>query len=87
MATTSEFQQAAAAKFPHYTVHGDGPHALICPASYSITLFGWWFEAACELMKDHSNWNCRNQHRLEELKPTPCRTPVPHGFAERIERN
>jgi hypothetical protein len=86
-ATKSEYQQAAAAKWPHYQIHGDGPHALICPASYSITLFGWWFEAACDLMHDHGNWQCRNSHKLVEIKPLPCRTPAPRAFAERVERD
>jgi hypothetical protein len=83
----TEYQAAAAVRWPHYTITGDGPNALICPASYSITLFGWWFEAACELMKDHSNWRCKNSHSLAELKPMPQRTPVSRAFAERIEQD
>jgi hypothetical protein len=88
MATQSqtEYQQAAAAKWPRYQIHGDGPYALVCPTSYSITLFGWWFEAACELMKDHGNWRCKNNHSLTELKPLPRRAPAPCGFFERMER-
>jgi hypothetical protein len=83
----TEFQQAAAARWPHYQIHGDGPHALICPASYSVTLYGYWLEAASELMNDHSNWQCRNSHKLAEIKPLPRRTPAPIGFFERIERD
>ena len=85
--TKSEFQQAAAARWPHYTITGDGPNALICPASYSVSLYGWWLEAATAMMANHSNWQCRNSHKLEEIKPLPQRTPMPRGFAERIERD
>ena len=83
----TDFQKAAAARWPQYTISGDGPHALVCPTSYSITLFGWWFDAACAMMNDHSNWRCRNQHKLEELKPLPRRAPATRNFAERIERD
>jgi hypothetical protein len=84
---STEFQKAAQQRWPHYSISGDGPHAVICPVSYSITLFGWWFEAACALMKDHSNWRCTNNHSLTELKPLPQRTPVSRGFADRVERD
>jgi hypothetical protein len=83
-ASLSEHQHAAQQKWPDYRIYGDGAHAVICPASYSVTLYGWWFEAACALMADHGNWQCRNSHKLEEIKPLPRRIPAPRGFAERI---
>jgi len=83
----SQYQQAARQKWPQYQITGDGPHALICPTSYSVTLFGYWLEAASELMHDHSNWKCRSDHKLEEIKPLPQRTPMPRGFADRVERD
>jgi hypothetical protein len=86
-ASLSEYQQVAQQKWPHYQIHGDGPHAVICPASYSITLYGYWMEAACELMHDHGNWRCKNNHSLTELKPLPQRTPVSRGFADKVERD
>jgi hypothetical protein len=86
MQSLSEYQKAAAARWPQYRIHGDGPHALVCPTSYSVTLFGYWLEAASEMMNDHANWRCKDSHKLVEIKPAPQRTPVPRNFADRLER-
>jgi hypothetical protein len=83
---TSQYQTAAAAKWPKYRIHGDGPHALVCPISYSVILYGFWMEAACAVMEQHYG-QCRAEHRLEEIKPAPRRTPVPRNFADKIERD
>ncbi|HEY2390282.1 MAG TPA: hypothetical protein VGK22_03840 [Candidatus Angelobacter sp.] len=86
---TSQYQTAAATKWRDYRIYGDGPHAVICPASYSVTLYSWWFEAASAVMQDHGNRRCRTEHRLEELKPQPMprRIPAPRGLADRMERD
>lgn len=71
MATTleSEFQRAAQLKWPTARVSGDGPYALYCEKLDRVQLYAFWLLAATEIARDHSNWGCKDSHRLIELQP------------------
>ena len=71
----SEFKQAARQKWPTATIVGDGPFALVCPVTDCVHLYGFWMGAMDALTRNHSNWQCRDDHKLVELKPAPPRRP------------
>jgi hypothetical protein len=72
----SDYQHAARQLWPQLNIHGDGPWALVCPVSYSVTLYTFWMAAMNDLTRNHSNWQCRDQHRIVELTPPPRRAPL-----------
>ena len=81
--TFSAFQTAALRRWPGTTVIGDGPHALHCPVTSCVYLFGQHLFANARAGEDCSNWNCARHHRLEEIKPAvPARAPRRRGIWE-----
>jgi hypothetical protein len=71
----SEYQQAARQKWPTAQINGDGPFALVCSITEIVRLYSFWMEAMNDLTKNHSNWTCRDRHKLVELKPAPQAAP------------
>lgn len=74
MESQTEFQREAQQKWPTAKIHCDGPYALVCPISYSVTLYSHYMLAMAEVALDHSNFRCKDSHSLVELKPAPQRT-------------
>jgi hypothetical protein len=74
----SEFQKAAAQRWPRYQIYGDGPFAVVCPTTNHVRLYGFRMLALTDIARDHSNWNCKDLHSLVELNPTP-RRKITHG--------
>jgi hypothetical protein len=71
----SAYQQAAHLKWPTAQISGDGPFALVCPVTESVHLYSFWMGAMSHLTRNHSNWTCRDRHKLVELKPAPQAAP------------
>lgn len=72
----SEFQQAARQRWPQYRIHGDGPCAVVCPISYSVHLYPFAMMAMSQIALDHSNWACKDEHKLVEIDAAPRRAPI-----------
>ena len=72
----SEYQQAARQKWPTANIVGDGPYALFCSVTDSVHLYSFWMGAMNDLTRNHYNWQCRDSHRLVELKPAPPRPAI-----------
>ncbi|MBZ5534000.1 MAG: hypothetical protein LAO20_21425 [Acidobacteriia bacterium] len=72
----SAYQQAARLKWPTAHISGDGPYALACPVTDCVHLYSFWMAAMNDLTRNHSNWQCRDDHKLVELKPAPQPAPI-----------
>jgi hypothetical protein len=82
----SEYQQAARQKWPTADIIGDGPFALVCSVTDSVYLYSFWMAAMNDLTRNHSNWRCRDDHKLVELKPAQRRQPIRRNPAD-MERD
>ena len=87
MTTLSEFQQAARLKWPEYDIYGDGPYALVCSVTRHVRLCGFHMLAMTEIARDCSNWQCKDTHRLIELKAVPQRAPLTLRNRGALERD
>lgn len=67
----SAYQHAAKLKWPGYSIVGDGQFAVACPITNRAELFDSYMVAMTRIALDHSNWRCKDDHQLEELKPAP----------------
>ena len=65
----SEFQIAARQKWPTAIITGDGPYALWCEALDHVWLHAHYMTAMAEIALDHSNFHCKDGHRMIELTP------------------
>jgi hypothetical protein len=83
----SEFQRAARLRWPQYGIYGDGPFALVCPVTNHVRLHGHYMQAMVEVALDHSNWRCKDEHRLIELKAVPQRAPLTLRNRAAMERD
>jgi hypothetical protein len=77
--TETAFQQAARQKWPTALISGDGPYALCCADLHHIWLYSHAMLAMTYAARNHSNWECKESHRLIELKPAPGRKAITHG--------
>jgi hypothetical protein len=87
MESQTEFQREAQQKWPTAKIHGDGQYALVCPGSYSVTLYTFWMGAMADLARDHGNWRCKDQHRLVEIDAAPRRAPLTIRNRAALERD
>jgi hypothetical protein len=83
----SDYQRAARLKWPEYVISGDGPFAIVCPVSYSVFLYTFAMAAMADIARDHSNWDCKDEHRLVELKAVPQRAPLTIRNRAALERD
>lgn len=83
----SDYQQAARQKWPHYIVSGDGPCAIVCPISYSVHLYPFAMMAMSQIALDHSNWACKDEHKLVEIDAAPRRAPITLRNRGALERD
>jgi hypothetical protein len=65
----SDYRRAARHRWPNAAITGDGPFALVCSITSSVTLYSFHMLAMTEIALDHSNWRCKDSHHLIELKP------------------
>jgi len=87
MKSESDYQRAARQRWPQLNIHGDGPWALVCPVSYSVTLYTFWMAAMNDLTRNHSNWQCRDQHSIVELRPAARPAPLRIRNRAALERD
>jgi hypothetical protein len=83
----SDYQRAARQRWPQLNIHGDGPCAIVCPISYSVHLYPFPMMAMSQIALDHSNWRCKDEHRLVELKAVPQRAPLTLRNRAALERD
>jgi hypothetical protein len=83
----SEYQQAARLRWPQYRIHGDGPCAVVCPISYSVHLYPFAMMAMSQIALDHSNWACKDEHKLIEIDAAPRRAPLTLRNRAAMERD
>jgi len=83
----SDYRRAARMKWPEATVKGDGPWALLCQVTQTVTLYFLYMWAAADAAKEHSNWQCAAEHRLIEIKPLPLRKERPLRYTAEMERD
>jgi hypothetical protein len=70
----SPFQRAARQGWPQYGITGDGEWALVCRSTHTVTLYQWALLANADAARQHSNFDCVPEHRLERIKPAYAAT-------------
>jgi hypothetical protein len=83
----SEFQRAARQRWPQYEIYGDGPYALVCSVTRHARLYGFHMLALTDIARDHSNWRCKDEHKLVELKAVSQRAPLTLRNRAAMERD
>jgi hypothetical protein len=79
----SEYQRAARQKWPTADIISDGPYALLCSVTDTVYLYSFAMAAMAEIARDHSNWHCKDSHRMVELTPAPRPTIRNRALMER----
>jgi hypothetical protein len=82
----STYQHAARLKWPTALITGDGCYALYCADLNHVWLYTHYMLSMADVARNHGTWQCKDSHRLIEMKPAPGRKTITRNPAD-IERD